>query len=120
MKTVDCGREDDVLDALTSGRWPDRADDELRSHVATCAICADVIARSVRPICGSLPLPSMRASTAAPAVVPSRRSDASTFWFGRNAARMARKTGFSAKGPSMMMRALEPMASSDWSHIKAQ
>ena len=43
MKTVDCCREDDVLDALTSGRWPDRADDELRSHVASCAICADVI-----------------------------------------------------------------------------
>ena len=43
MKTVDCCREDDVLDALTSGRWPDRADDELRGHVATCAICADVI-----------------------------------------------------------------------------
>lgn len=43
MKSVDCCREDDVLDALTSGRWPDRADDELRSHVATCAICADVI-----------------------------------------------------------------------------
>ena len=43
MKTVDCCREDDVLDALTSGRWPDRADDELRAHVATCAICADVV-----------------------------------------------------------------------------
>jgi hypothetical protein len=43
VKTVDCCREDDVLDALTSGRWPDRADAGLRSHVATCAICADVI-----------------------------------------------------------------------------
>lgn len=43
MKTVDCCREDDVLDALTSGRWPDRADNELRGHVAICAICADVI-----------------------------------------------------------------------------
>ena len=29
VKTVDCCREEDVLDALTSGRWPDRADDEL-------------------------------------------------------------------------------------------
>ena len=43
MKTVDCCREEDVLDALTSGRWPDRADDELRAHVAACAICADVV-----------------------------------------------------------------------------
>lgn len=42
MKTVDCCREEDVLDALTSGRWPDRADDELRAHVAACAICSDV------------------------------------------------------------------------------
>ena len=43
MKTVDCCREDDVLDALTSGRWPDRVDDEIKGHVATCAICADVV-----------------------------------------------------------------------------
>lgn len=43
MKIVDCCREQDVLDALTSGRWPDRADEELRTHVATCAICTDVV-----------------------------------------------------------------------------
>ena len=43
MKIVDCCREQDVLDALTSGRWPDRADDELRAHVATCVICTDVV-----------------------------------------------------------------------------
>jgi len=43
VKTVDCCREDDVLDALTSGRWPDRVDDEIKGHVATCAICADVV-----------------------------------------------------------------------------
>lgn len=43
MKIVDCCREQDVLDALTSGRWPDRADEDLRIHVATCAICADVV-----------------------------------------------------------------------------
>jgi hypothetical protein len=42
VKRVDCGREEDVLDALTSGRWPDRADNELRAHVAACAICKDV------------------------------------------------------------------------------
>ncbi len=43
MKIVDCHREQDVLDALTSGRWPDRADADMRRHVASCAICADVI-----------------------------------------------------------------------------
>lgn len=43
MKIVDCYREQDVLDALTSGRWPDRADEELRTHVATCATCTDVV-----------------------------------------------------------------------------
>jgi hypothetical protein len=44
VKTVDCCREDDVLDALTSSRWPDRVDDDIKGHVATCAICADVVA----------------------------------------------------------------------------
>ena len=43
MKTVDCGREEDVLDALTSGRWPERVDRELLSHVAHCSICTDVV-----------------------------------------------------------------------------
>jgi hypothetical protein len=41
---VDCCHEDDVLDALTSGRWPDRADEALRAHVASCAVCADIVA----------------------------------------------------------------------------
>jgi hypothetical protein len=44
VKTVDCCCEEDVLDALSSGRWPDRADDELRAHVGACAICTDVVA----------------------------------------------------------------------------
>jgi hypothetical protein len=43
VRTVDCCREEDVLDAVTSGRWPDRADDELRAHVGVCAICNDVV-----------------------------------------------------------------------------
>ena len=43
MKTVDCGREEDVLDALTSGRWPERVDRELLSHVVHCSICTDVV-----------------------------------------------------------------------------
>jgi hypothetical protein len=43
VKTIDCTREQDVLDALSSGRWPDCGDDELVQHAASCAICADVI-----------------------------------------------------------------------------
>jgi hypothetical protein len=39
---LDCERERDVLDAAATGRWPDRADADLRAHVARCAICADV------------------------------------------------------------------------------
>lgn len=42
MTALDCRREADVLDAIASQRWPDRADDELRAHVASCAVCADV------------------------------------------------------------------------------
>ena len=43
MKRIDCCHEDDVLDALTSGRWPNRIDEGLRAHVASCAICADIV-----------------------------------------------------------------------------
>lgn len=40
--TCDCDREQDVLDALAAGRWPDRCDQELRTHVSGCAICRDL------------------------------------------------------------------------------
>ncbi|MGE5816048.1 MAG: hypothetical protein ACM36C_16280, partial [Acidobacteriota bacterium] len=43
MTRVECPREQDVLDALASRRWPHRAGDELRAHVATCGICADLV-----------------------------------------------------------------------------
>ena len=39
---IECPREQDVVDAVATGRWPERADDELRDHVASCAICRDV------------------------------------------------------------------------------
>ena len=44
-----CCREPDILDALITERWPDRADGELRTHAADCAVCRDLIA-SVSPI----------------------------------------------------------------------
>jgi hypothetical protein len=41
---IECPREQDVLDAVTAGRWPRRCDEELRRHVDGCAICHDVAA----------------------------------------------------------------------------
>lgn len=38
---IECPREPDVIDAIASRRWPDRAETELRDHVRACAICAD-------------------------------------------------------------------------------
>lgn len=45
----ECVREQDVLDAIASHRWPERANDDLRQHVASCAICADLV-EVVRPL----------------------------------------------------------------------
>jgi heme A synthase len=44
MKTIECPRESDVLDAVASGRWPDRLATELADHISSCATCADVVA----------------------------------------------------------------------------
>src|ERR1700719_2682527 len=44
MEHCECTHEADVLTAVDTGRWPDRADADLRAHVATCAICQDVVA----------------------------------------------------------------------------
>jgi hypothetical protein len=41
--TGECTREEDVLDALAARRWPDRSDAELRAHVASCGMCADLV-----------------------------------------------------------------------------
>jgi hypothetical protein len=43
MKRIDCAREQDVLDAIAARRWPGRCDPDLREHVASCAICADLV-----------------------------------------------------------------------------
>jgi hypothetical protein len=40
--TAECLREQDVMDAVASGRWPDRVDPELQNHVMACAVCRDV------------------------------------------------------------------------------
>jgi hypothetical protein len=43
MKITECLRENEVMDVVASGRWPDACSDELRLHVARCTICADVL-----------------------------------------------------------------------------
>ena len=44
MNAIECPRESDVLDAVAAARWPHRAPRELADHVASCAICTDVVA----------------------------------------------------------------------------
>ena len=44
MKLIECPRESDVLDAVASEKWPHRVAPELASHVASCRVCADVVA----------------------------------------------------------------------------
>ena len=42
MKT-ECSREQDVMEIVSSERWPDQCPDELRAHVAQCSNCTDVL-----------------------------------------------------------------------------
>jgi hypothetical protein len=44
MSRIDCSHEDDVLAAVNTGRWPDRADAELKAHVAGCEVCRELAA----------------------------------------------------------------------------
>jgi hypothetical protein len=70
MKPVECEFEAEVLSAVLQSRWPDRVDDELRAHVACCAICSEVEA-----VAGAFDgsLETLRASAQVP--------DASRVWW---------------------------------------
>jgi hypothetical protein len=39
----ECVREHEIVEAITSGRWPEACDPDLRSHAGTCPICREVI-----------------------------------------------------------------------------
>lgn len=39
---TECGRENEVMEAVAFGRWPDRCPG-LVAHAASCAVCADVV-----------------------------------------------------------------------------
>ena len=38
----ECIREHEVVEAVTSGRWPEACDPELRAHALSCPVCKDV------------------------------------------------------------------------------
>lgn len=42
MSRIECNRESEILDAVASGRWPDRMGADLHAHAISCAICAEV------------------------------------------------------------------------------
>ena len=42
MTAFDCPKEQDVVNAVLGGTWPDRCDDSLVSHAAHCVTCAEV------------------------------------------------------------------------------
>jgi hypothetical protein len=42
VSRIECNREQDILDAVASGRWPERVDAELMAHAKCCRICTEV------------------------------------------------------------------------------
>ena len=42
MSRAECPREQEVLDALASGRWPNRLSEDLANHAGGCAFCKDL------------------------------------------------------------------------------
>ena len=43
MNLTECRRESELLEAISSDRWPDACDEDLRNHVGACAVCTDVL-----------------------------------------------------------------------------
>ncbi len=43
MRLSGCSRENELLTALREQRWPDACEPELRSHVAHCSACSEVV-----------------------------------------------------------------------------
>jgi anti-sigma factor RsiW len=43
MTTLECPREQDVINAIVTGRWPDQCDEALCAHAAECAVCKELV-----------------------------------------------------------------------------
>jgi len=44
MSAPECPREQDVINAIVTGRWPDRCDESLCAHAAECVVCKELVA----------------------------------------------------------------------------
>ena len=42
MSRIECRYESEILDAVASGRWPDRLGAELHDHISSCNICSEL------------------------------------------------------------------------------
>jgi hypothetical protein len=42
MSRIECRYESEILDAVASGRWPERLSTELHDHVSSCSICSEL------------------------------------------------------------------------------
>lgn len=43
MTAPECPREQDIINAIVSGRWPDRCDESLHAHATECRVCTELI-----------------------------------------------------------------------------
>jgi hypothetical protein len=44
MTAPECPREQDVINAIVTGRWPHQCDEALHVHAADCQVCRELIA----------------------------------------------------------------------------
>jgi len=40
---IECPQEQETLALVQTGRWPESCDESTRAHVASCAICSDIV-----------------------------------------------------------------------------
>lgn len=43
MNAPECPREQDVINAIVTGRWPDQCDESLCAHATECAVCKELV-----------------------------------------------------------------------------
>ncbi len=84
----ECELEGEVFAAVAEGRWPEGLDPALREHIASCAICSDVVGVAV-------PMQGERLALRAAAVVPEAqdRSLVEELSFGLGERRRRRRVG---------------------------
>lgn len=43
MKAPECPREQEVINAIVTARWPDRCDESLSQHAGECEVCKELV-----------------------------------------------------------------------------